>query len=354
LSDFNSILADLKKKKYHPVYFLMGEEPYFIDKISDILEKEVLDESEREFNLSVLYGQDVNLQAVISEAKGFPMMGDRKVVIIKEAQNIKGLIEKGDAEEEGSGKKEKEKDKKHPLLAYLEHPQPSTILVFCCKYKTVDKRTSFAKGLVKHAILFHSEKIRDYKIQEWIAGYMKEKSYNIGPKALMMLAEYLGTDLSKIVGEVEKLMISLKPGGEITPELIQANIGISKEYNSFELNDAFGKKDVLKANRIINYFGSNEKDHPMVLTMASLYNYFQKLLIIQFLPDKSKEAASRAIGVHPFIVTDYLNAARGYSVGKLKQIFAQLHEYDLKRKGVDSGSASQGELLKELTFKILH
>jgi DNA polymerase-3 subunit delta len=359
LSDFNTILADLKKKHYRPVYFLMGDEPYFIDIISNHLEKDVLDETEKEFNLAVLYGQDVNLQAIISEAKGFPMMGERKVVIIKEAQNVKGLIEKESAEdeEEEASKKEKQKEKegkKHPLVAYLEHPQPSTILVFCCKYKTVDKRTSFAKALIKHAVLFHSEKIRDYKIQEWITHYMKDKGFNIGPKALMMLAEYLGTDLSKIVNETDKLMISLKHGAEITPEIIQANIGISKEYNSFELNDAFGRRDVLKANRIVNYFGANEKDHPMVVTMSSLYNYFQKLLIIHFLPDKSKEAASKALGVHPFIVTDYINAARGYPVGKLKQIFSSLHEYDLKSKGVDNGSASHGELMKELTFKILH
>jgi DNA polymerase-3 subunit delta len=355
VSDYNSILSDLKKKQYKPVYFLMGDEPYFIDRISQQLEHHVLDETEREFNMSVLYGQDVTLQAIISEAKGFPMMGDRKVVIIKEAQNIRGLIEKDDSIDEGGGKKEKEKEKKqHPLVAYLEHPQPSTILVFCCKYKTVDKRTSFAKALQKHAVLFHSEKIRDYKIQEWITQYMKEKGCNIGPKALMMLAEYLGTDLAKIVNETDKLLISLKPGAEITPELIQANIGISKEYNSFELNDAFGRRDVLKANRIVNYFGANEKEHPMVVTMSSLYNYFQKLLIIHFLPDKSKEAASRAVGVHPFIVGEYITAARGYPLGKLKQIFGFLHEYDLKSKGIDSGSTGHGELLKELTFKILH
>lgn len=356
MSDFNTILADLKKKHYRPVYFLMGEEPYFIDIISSHLEKDVLDETEREFNLTVLYGQDVTLQAIISEAKGFPMIGERKVVIIKEAQNVKGLIGKDSAEdEEETGEKQKEKEgKKHPLVAYLEQPQPSTILVFCCKYKTVDKRTAFAKALIKHAVLFHSEKIRDYKIQEWITHYMKGKGYNIGPKALMMLAEFLGTDLAKIVNETDKLMISIKPGAEITPEIIQVNIGISKEYNSFELNDAFGKRDVLKANRIINYFGANEKDHPMVLTMASLYSYFQKLLIIHFLPDKSKEAASKAIGVHPFIVTEYMNSAKGYSVGKLKQIFSYLHEYDLKSKGVDNGSATHGELMKELTFKILH
>jgi DNA polymerase-3 subunit delta len=334
----------------------MGEEPYFIDQISDILEKDIItDESEREFNLTILYGQDVNLQAIISEAKGFPMMGDRKVVIIKEAQNIRGLIEKEDVDEEGdSSKKEKEKEKKHPLVAYLEHPQPSTILVFCCKYKTVDKRTSFAKALAKHAVLFHSEKIRDYKIQEWITQYMKVKNFNIGPKALMMLAEYLGTDLSKIVNEVDKLMISLKAGSEITPEIIQNNIGISKEYNSFELNEALGKKDILKANRIINYFGSNEKEHPMVMTLSALYNYFQKLLMIHFLTDKSKDAAAKAIGVHPFIAGDYIKAAGNYPLGKLKMIFGYLHEYDLKSKGVDNGSTGHGELMKELTFKILH
>jgi DNA polymerase-3 subunit delta len=331
----------------------MGEEPYFIDQISHHLEHDILDETEREFNLAVLYGQDLNLQAIISEAKGFPMMGERKVVLIKEAQNIKGLIEKEEIDEDGEGTK-KEKEKKHPLVAYLEHPQPSTILVFCCKYKTVDKRTSFAKALAKHAVLFHSEKVRDYKIQEWITHYMKAKNFNIGPKALMMLAEYLGTDLSKIVNEVDKLMISLKAGSEITPEIIQNNIGISKEYNSFELNEALGKRDILKANRIINYFGANEKEHPMVVTLSALYNYFQKLLLIHFLPEKTKDAAAKAIGVHPFIAGDYINAAKNYPLGKLKMIFSFLHEYDLKSKGVDNGSAGHGELMKELTFKILH
>ncbi len=331
--DFSAILSDLKKKNYKPVYVLAGEEPYFIDVIANYIEKNVLDENEREFNQTVLYGRDTDVATIVSEAKRYPMMADRQVVIVKEAQNIRGIED---------------------LESYVNNPLDSTLLVICYKYKTLDKRKSFAKTVAKKGVLFESEKLREYKIPDWIAGYLKEKKYSASPKSAQLLTEYLGTDLGKITNELDKLMINLPPGTEITPEHIQQNIGISKDYNTFELNDALSKKDVVKANRIINYFASNSKEHPIPVTISALNNYFVKILIYHFLPDKSKDVAARALGVHPFFVADYAGASRNYPVGKIKQVVSFLREYDLRSKGVDNVSAAEGELMKELVWKILH
>ncbi len=343
--DFNTIMSDLKKKIYKPVYFLMGDEPYFIDIISDYIENNVLDEGEREFNQTILYGRDVSTADIVGAAKRFPMMSEYQVIIVKEAQDIKDLIKKEDKD----AKKEKQKT---PFELYLENPLSSTILVFCYKYKSIDKRTAIAKLIDKLAVLFETKKLYDNQVPDWINNYLKGKDYTVGPKASAMLTEYLGTSLSKITNELDKLMINLAPKSEITPEHIQTNIGISKDYNIFELQTAIGKKETLKANRIINYFGANEKDNPMVMTVSSLYGYFCKLLTYHFISDKKTAAA--AMGVHPFFVKDYEVAAKNYSVGKLKSIFSYLREYDLKSKGVERGDTTEGELLKELVFKILH
>jgi len=331
--DYASLLSDLKKKKYRPVYFLMGDEPYFIDAISDYVEKNVLDENEREFNQTVLYGRDVDVHAIAAEAKRYPMMAEHQVVIVKEAQNVRGIED---------------------LEPYILNPLESTILVICYKYKTLDKRKTFTKNVAKHGVLFESERLREYKVPDWINGYLKEKNYAVGPKASQLLTEFLGNDLGKIVNELDKLMINLPPGTEITPEHIQHNIGISKDYNTFELNDALSKRDVLKANRIVNYFAANPKDHPIPVTISALYNYFAKVMVYHFLQDKSKDSAARALGVHPFFVQDYQKAASAYPLGKLKLIFGYLREYDLRSKGFENASASEGELMKELVWKILH
>jgi DNA polymerase III subunit delta len=342
--DYNSIMSDLKKKVYRPVYFLMGDEPYFIDMISDFIEQNILDESEKEFNQTVLYGRDVTAADVIGAAKRFPMMSEHQVVIVKEAQDLKDLIKK---------EKEDKKDKqKSGFELYLENPLPSTILVFCYKYKSIDKRTAVAKLIDKHAVLFESKKLYDNQVADWINNYLKVKGYTINQRAAVLLGEYLGTGLSKITNELDKLIINLAPGSEINSEHIQTNIGISKDYNVFELQTSLGKKEVLKANRIINYFAANPKDNPMVVTVSSLYGYFCKILTYHFVADK-KTAAS-ALGVHPFFLKDYEIAAKNYSVGKLKSIFSYLREYDLKSKGVDNGLATEAELLKEMVFKILH
>lgn len=354
IMEFKDIISDLKKKTYKPVYFLMGEEPYFIDAISDHIENNVLAETEKDFNQTILYGGDVDLKTIIANAKRFPMMSEYQVVIVKEAQNIRELGGKGDMEEEGKLEDKKEDKAKSPFAAYVENPQKSTILVMCYKYKTLDKRKALTKAIAKHAVLFESKKIYDDKIPNWIMDYLKTKKYTIHPNACVMLSEYLGNDISKIVNELDKLMISIPAGTEITPDHVQKNIGISKEYNVFELQKALGQKDILKANRIVNYFGANTKDHPLVMTVTLLFGYFHKILTYHFLPDKSRDAAAKAMGVHPFFLGDYEKAARLYPAVKIKSVMSNLREYDLKSKGIGNATAEQGAMLKELVYKILH
>ncbi len=226
--------------------------------------------------------------------------------------------------------------------------------MFCYKYKTLDKRKSITKAIAKKAVLFESKKIYDDKIPNWIMDYLKAKKYSIGPAACVMLSEYLGNDISKIVNELDKLMISIPEGSEITADNVQKNIGISKEFNVFELQKALGQKDILKANRIVNYFGANSKDHPLVMTVTLLFGYFHKLLTYHFLPDKTPANAAKAMGVHPFFLGDYEKAARLYPAVKIKSVISSLREYDLKSKGIGNASAEQGEMLKELVYKILH
>jgi len=357
MKEVNQILNDLKRKIVKPVYFLSGEETYYIDQVSDYIEENFLDESEREFNQTVIYGKDTDLGSIISAAKRFPMMSEYQVVIVKEAQNLKELS-KGSKSDDGEDDDESDakasKGANNPFVNYLQHPQTSTVLVICYKYKTIDKRSAIAKALQKQAVFLETKRLYDNQLPDWITGYVQEKNYKISPKASFLLAEFLGNDLSKIANEVGKLMINIPEGSEISAELVQDNIGISKEYNVFELQDALAKKDILKANRIINYFAENEKEHPAVMTLSSLYNYFSKILMFHFLPDKSKMAAAGALGVNPFFVDGYARAAANYNTAKLKAIFSYLKEYDLKTKGVDNPSTDHGELLKELVFKILH
>lgn len=347
------ILLDLKRRIFKPVYFLSGGEAYYIDQIADYIESSVLDEADREFNQNIVYGKDVDLLSILGLAKQFPMMSEYQVVIVKEAQNIKEL-NKSAGDEDGPSSKSSTGAATQQFLNYITNPQPTTILVFCYKYKTIDKRSAIAKSLQKNAVYFESPKIYDNQVPEWITNHIKDLNYSISPKASFLMAEFLGNDLSKISNEIQKLVINLKPGEEITTDLIQNNIGISKEYNVFELQDALAKKDILKANRIILYFASNEKEHPLVMTVSSLYGYFSKILKFHFLPDKSKFAAAAALGVNPYFVDGYAKAALVYNTSKLKNIFAYLKECDLKSKGVDNSGISNGELLKELVFKILH
>jgi DNA polymerase-3 subunit delta len=337
----NDILKDLSNKKYKPLYLLHGEEPYYIDLISDFIERKLLSEAERGFNQTVFYGKDTDVMTVLNASKRYPMMADHQVVLVKEAQEMKW------------GNDDADKKLINPLLNYLENPLKSTILVFCYKYGRFDKRKKTYKAIEKNGIVFESSPLYESKVHGWIDVYIAEKGYRISQQASLMLAEYLGNDLSKIANELEKLMLNVKQGQEITLKHIQDNIGISKEYNVFELQAALGKKDAFKANQIINYFEANPRSNPIVLVLGNLNNFFCKVLLYHYARDKSPGKLAGELGVNPYFVKDYEQAARSYNYIKTMQIISYLREYDLKSKGVESNT-DHGGLMKELVFKILH
>jgi DNA polymerase-3 subunit delta len=336
-----NILADIKKRAFKPVYFLHGEESYYIDFIADLLENVVLSEAEKGFNQTILYGKEVDMLTIISTAKRYPMMSDFQLVIVKEAQNIK--FGKGDT---------KDAD---PFASYLENPLRSTVLVFCHKYGSLDKRLKIAKAIEKIGVLFESKKLYENQVSEWAMNFVGTKGFKLDTKAGAMVAEYLGNDLSKVANELEKVMINMGDRKTITMDDIQKNVGISKEYNTFEFNTAIAKRDVLKANKIVDYFAANKKENPLVVTIGQLNTYFSKIFTYYYLADKSKSNIASALKINPYFVQEYEQAAKNYNFDKTCQVISLLREYDLKSKGVDStGNTDEGELLKELVWKILH
>jgi DNA polymerase-3 subunit delta len=333
--NFEQIISDLKNKIYKPIYFLSGDEPYFIDLITKYINDNVLTDAEKSFNQSVLYGKETEMHTVINTAKRYPMMANYQVVIVKEAQNIKNIED---------------------LIHYANTPLKSTVLVINYKYKTLDKRKKLYKALNENCVLFESKKLYDNEVPGWINGYLKNKNRTIDPSAGMLLTEYLGNDLSKIANELDKLIITL-PDGEfnITSSHIERNIGISKDYNNFELHKALTQKNVLKANRIVNYFGHNPKDNPFTVTISSLYHFYSKVLSYHFIKDKrDKRNVAATLKVNPYFVGDYEKAAKNYNPKKTVEIISLLREYDLKSKGFNNVSTTHGELLKELVYRILH
>jgi DNA polymerase-3 subunit delta len=335
------IIKDLKNRKFKPLYLLHGEEPYFIDLISNYIEHKILSDAEKSFNQTILYGKDTDVMTAINAAKRYPMMSDYQIVMVKEAQEMKW------------GRDDDDKKSINPLLSYLESPLPSTILVFCYKYSKFDKRKKTYKAIDKNGLVFESAALYDSKIPAWIESYITAKKYTIHAQASAMLAEYLGNDLSKIANELEKLMLNVNAGEEITLKHIHDNIGISKEYNIFELQTALAKKDAYKVNQIVNYFEANPKANPIVLVLGNLNNFFSKVLAYHYVKDKTPQNLARELVVSPYFLKDYEQAARGYSLGKTFQVIGYLREYDLKSKGVDSNT-DHGGLMKELMFKILH
>jgi DNA polymerase III subunit delta len=331
---YDDIISDLKKRIFRPVYFLAGEEPYYIDLITDYIEEKVLPESEKAFNQIVLYGDDTNIASIIDTARRFPMMASHQVVLIREAQTLKKIDD---------------------LVIYLEKPLLSTILVFSYKYKTLDKRTRLYKELNKHNAYFESARLRDYQIPGWIEKYLMAKGIRIDPDAGAMLAEFLGSDLHRIVNELDKLIITMPQGKPvIKAAMIEKNIGISKEYNNFELQKAIGEKDILKANMIIHHFAGNPKDNPLNLTIASLFSFFSHLLTYHYLTDKSKNNVAAVLKINPFFVKDYESSASRYNITKTVRIIDLLRTYDMKSKGFGDPGTDPGDLLRELTYRILH
>ncbi len=351
IKSFDEIRRDLKNKIYYPVYLLQGEEPYYIDQVSHLIESTVLDEMEKEFNQTVLYGKDCEATQLVSAAKRFPMMSNYQVIIVKEAQDIKALFPKSKNKEEDKGE---EKEKTEPLSNYMAHPQPSTLLVLCVKYKTLDKRGKIYKAIEKHGTVFETRKLYDDKLPKWIEEYLAEKKMKINPNASRLMAEHLGNDLSRIANECDKLLINIKSGETIDLAHIEQFIGVSKEFNIFELLKALGKKDILACNKIVNYFRSNPKNNPIQLSMANLYNFFSKTLLLHSLSDKSKNNIASALKVHPYYADDYLICAKNYTPAQLVSVIGMLREYDLRSKGVGGSNPGDGELIRELSYKILH
>ena len=329
--NFEDIIGDLKAKKYSPVYFLMGEEAYFIDRIADFIAGNVLNEQEKTFNQIVLYGKDTDARTVVETARRFPMMAPHFILIVREAQHLKPIDE---------------------LIHYVEHPLGSTILVICYKYRKLDKRTRLYRAIAGKGLVFDSRKLYEDKLPAWISAYAAQRKRQIRPEASVVLAGNTGNDLGRIAGELDKLMIALPDGKEITVEDIERHTGISKEYNNFELHKALGDRDILKANKIAQHFSGNPKSNPLVLTITSLYYFFSRLLLYHSLKDKGKAAA--ALKINPYFVRDYQKAAGNYPRSKVEQIISILRDYDARVKGFEGASQPEGELLRELVFKILH
>jgi DNA polymerase-3 subunit delta len=334
MSDVTKIVSDIKNRNIKPVYFLMGEEPYYIDKISEYIENKILTEEEKGFNQMVLYGRDVTINDIIDNAKRFPMMAEYQVIIIKEAQDLAKTIEN--------------------LVPYVENPSPSTVLVICYKYKTLDKRKKLYKTLQKNSVVFDSKKLYENQTADWIKKILANNNLKIEPKSVLMLVEFLGTNLSKISNELTKLQVVLPAGSTITPKDIEENIGISKDFNNFELRNAIGSKDVFKANRIINYFGKNQKANHITVTVSSLNNFFTQILIYHSLKDKSSNNAARALGVNAYFMKDYVQAAQNYPMRKVSKIIGLIRDADVKAKGVGANGLPAIDILKELIFKIIH
>ena len=327
-----SILNEIKAGDIRPLYFLMGEEAFFIDQISTFIETSVLDETQRGFDQTTIYGKDTSIDAIVSSAKRFPMLAERQVIVVKEAQNLSRTIE--------------------DLLTYVKNPQQTTTLVFCYKYKSIDKRKALYKALSKAHVVFESKKIYDSNIPSWISGELQKMNLKITPKASYLLSEFLGNDLAKISNELSKLQLVMGDNDLITPELIQINIGISKDFNNFELQKAIAQLDQKKAYQIVRYFSENPNQHPMVLTVATLYSFFSKLMILHTVNDRNPKVLSRAIGVNPYFLNDYTAAAKNFPMRRISSVFQTLRTIDVKSKGVGA-NLKPLDLYQELIFRIL-
>ena len=331
--DHKRIIQDIEAKKFEKIYFLHGEEAYFIDAITTALIEHALEDHERDFNQTIVYGKDSDALSIISEAKGYPMMAERRLVVLKEAQDFRGLED---------------------LTPYFEAPSDQTIFIVNYKYKKYDSRKKSIKAAAKNGLVFKSDKVPEYKLSEWINGYVSTLGYSITPKASMLIAEFLGNDISKIVNELDKLQILVEKGTTINEIHVEENIGISKDYNVFELVNAVSIGDITKANKIVDYFDHNPKATSIIVVVSNLFNHFSKLMKIHFLQNKSRDAIAAAVRVPPFVAGQLLGATKLYSPKKIAANIAILHEYDLKSKGVNNSSFTHGQLMKELIYRLMH
>lgn len=332
---FEQIVTEIKARKYRPVYLFMGDEPYYIDELTNMLTETVLPEEERDFNQSILYGMETNVTAVITMARSYPMMSDHQLIVIKEAQNLSKIEE---------------------LEVYVKNLLKSTILVLNYKGGSLDKRKKLYAEIDKNGAIFESKKIPEYKIPAFITSYILSKGLSIDQKSAQMLSDYLGNDLGKLTNEIVKLLIAIPPGQmRITADLIEENIGISKDFNNFELLNAIINKNIFKVNQIADYFEKNPKNNPMIMTMSVLFNFFSNLMICYWAKNKTEQGLATELGLrNPYQAKDYVIALKNYNAFKCMEIIGLLRIYDAKSKGVDNNSAPDGELLKELLYKITH
>ncbi|MBK9291268.1 MAG: DNA polymerase III subunit delta [Bacteroidetes bacterium] len=330
---YDQIINDIRNKIFRPVYFLQGEEPFYIDAITEMLEAHVVEDGFRDFCQTVVYGRDVSPKEVASLCKAYPMMGTHQLVVVREAQDM---------------------DKIEELEAEVDRFPPSTVLVINYKYKKLDGRKSFAKKVAQKGVLFESKRPYENQIPDWISKYLKQKNYTITPTAAQLMADYLGNDLSKLRNELEKLIISLPGGGKIGEKEVETNIGISKDFSIFELQKALGQRNFEKSFRIVQYFGANSKEYPLIRSIILLYQFFGKVVRYHQTADKTRNNVASVLGVNPFFVEDYATAARAYPLPKALDAIHLLLEYDLKSKGVGVNNLSDEELYKELIFKLMN
>lgn len=331
--DFKSILKDIQGKNFKPIYALHGEEPYYIDRLSEAIIEHSLTEEEKDFNQTIVYGKDVDALTIISEAKGFTFIGDRKLIVVREAQDMKDIYDL---------------DKLIPQL------NPNNIVVLCHKYKNLDGKRSLTKELAKVGVVFKSEKIKEYQIVDWITKYVQDEKFDITPKAAMLLADAIGNDLSRIVNELDKLAIVLEKGTRISDVHIEENIGISKDYNTFELSNALATRDVVKVFKIVNYFDKNPKGHEIQIIIPLLFKLFSNFMRVHFAPNKTPDAIASSIGMHPYAAKELIKNAANFPPKYIAKNIEVLHEYDLKAKGVGNSSASSGQLLQEMMIQLLN
>jgi DNA polymerase-3 subunit delta len=340
VAEFVEIIKEIREGRFSPVYFLQGEEPFFIDNISDHIEVNALEESQKGFNQYVLYGKEITLPEILGTARKYPMMGERQVVIVKEAQELKGWTAETNQE---------------LLINYLENPLPTTILVFAYKYKRLDKRTKLSKMLVKNAVFLDSKKIYDNQVPQWIASYAAARNAVISQKAIMLLSEQIGNNLQRLSNEIDKLLLNVKEGQEIDDKAVHRYVGISKDYNVFELQQSIAVRNLKKAMRIVDYFGANPNKHPLVLTLGSLFSYFTKLLLMHHHKGLNENDLAREVGVPVFFIKEYQNAVRQFPLPKVQNAIHLIHEADLRSKGIGYNLTKEREkgLLRELVYQII-
>lgn len=337
--DPSTIIKELKSGVYRPVYFLQGDEPFYIDYITDYIEDKCLEESQKGFNQVIMYGKDSDANTIALNAKRFPMMSERQVVIVKEAQEVSDINR-----EQGI----------KILSDYVSNPLPSTVLVLAYKNKTLDGRKGLAKALDKAGALINSKKLYDNQVPEWTENYVKEQGYKINKRALLMLVESVGANLSKLSNEIDKVIINFEKGTEIEEDHIQKYVGISKDYNVFELQNALGRKDVIKTYKIVNYFTKNPKANPLIPIISILYSYYTKIILSHTYAGTDDRGLANTLGVNPYFVKDYKVAKANYTLSKLYQAISAIKQADLQSKGITGGTMTEGDILKELIFKLLH